>query len=474
MRRFGRFEGFGSRPARLVTILAAAIVALAVLAPPAVAKVRRPTQAWDPGIEEIAHQVEHLRGLRFRHPVPVDFDLGRGAGGLGDRIATGFSANPDSIAVARHLRALGLLAPGVDLAAEYRGMGSGPLGLYEPTTGTVHVGRRRLDAFGKEIVAHELTHALDDQHFHFERSIGRGELGARAAQAAIEGDARRIEVLYDDARPRAERRRARRELEAVNREYLKGVAHPGAIEWSVVQLDAPYTLGRALTSVVDALPGSGGVGTLLREGFDNDVGTVDPLEAGHSGVWAPSTVTLSSGEVSDGRAETLGAVDLYLLLASRASAQAAFDATSHLTGGYVAWFKRGAAACARMRVNVNSLYRAAALRGIDEWVTAMGPSAQRERVDSAGIVFSSCEGAPALALGAIVVPEEQLAARGQAIAKMLDAHATVVQSSCVGDAVLRDAEYRDRVPTAFVLAADRVPKSAFDAAVARGRALCGA
>jgi hypothetical protein len=475
MRRFGRFEGFGGHAARFGAVLAAAFVTVAVLAPPAAAKVRRPTQAWDPGIEEIAHQVEHLRGLTFRHPVPVDFD--GGGGGRGDRKdVVGFSSDPTSTAVTRHLRALGLLALGVDLAAEYRALGGGDLGYYDPATEAIHVGRRRLDPLAKEIVAHELTHALDDQHFHFERAIGRGELSERASQAVIEGDARRIELLYRAAAPRGQRRRASTELAAVTRQYLQRVDHPADLEWPLVQEDAPYTLGRAMTSVAAALLGPGEVGRLLRERLYNDVGTVDPLQAGTTGGWELDSVPRYTGEVADGHAETIGAVDLYLILASRIPAADAFDAVSRLTGATVAWFTRGLTTCGRIIVTSPGAYQPAALRGISEWVTAMGASARVDRSGDFGrIVFSSCEGAPALAAGAIIVPEVQLAARGQAIAKMLDAHRTVVQSRCVGDAVLRDAKYRSaaaEAAAAFVTA-DSVPVPAFDAALVRAGAGCG-
>jgi hypothetical protein len=474
MRRFGRFEGFGNVAARVGAVLVAALVTLGVLAPPAAAKVRRPTQAWDPGIEEIAHQVERLRGLTFLRPVPVEFDLS-GSGSVGDH-AAGFSSSPTSTAVARHLRALGLLAPGVDLAAEYRALGGGYLGYYEPGIGTVHVARRRLDALAKEIVAHELTHALDDQHFHFERPIGPGELSRRAAQAVIEGDARRIELLYVAALPRAERRRARNENQVVTRQYMKRVDHPADIEWPLVQSDAPYTLGRAMTSVVAAHPASGGVGTLLREQLDTDFGTVEPLQAGRAGAWVQPAVQFYTGEVADGRTETVGAVDLYLLLASRIPAGDAFDAVTNLTGATVAWFRRGSTSCARVSVTSPDADKSVALRGIGEWVTAMGPSARLDPGDFARILFSSCEGAPRLAAGAIMVPEVQLAARGQAIAKMLDAHRSVAQARCVGNAVLRDLTYRSAAAEAVAafINADSVPVPDLDAALARAGAGCGA
>jgi hypothetical protein len=474
MRRFGRFERLGSRAARIASVVAAAIVTLGVLAPPAPAKLRRPTQAWDPGIEEIAHRVERLRGLTFRHPVPIEFDLG-GGGRLGDRDAAGFSSNPASTAVARHLRALGLLAPGVDLAAEYRALGAGYLGYYEPGIGIVHVARRRLDALAKEIVAHELTHALDDQHFHFERAIGPGELSRRASQAVIEGDARRIELLYRAELPRAERRRANDEYLAVTRQYLQRVDHPADIEWPLVESDAPYTLGRAMTSVVAALPGSGGVGTLLRERLDTDAGTVDPLQAGRGGAWVLPAVQFYSGEVADGQTETVGAVDLYLLLASRIPAADAFDAVTHLTGATVAWIRRGSSSCARISVTSPDADKSAPLRAIGEWVAAMGPSARIDPSDVARILFSSCEGASRLAPGAIMVPEVLLAARGHAIAKMLDAHHSMAQARCVGDAVLRDATYRNAVAAAVAafITADSVPVPDLDAALTRGSAACG-
>jgi len=469
MRYFDRFTGVRVGRARTAAFLMAVVVVLGVVTPAAGAKVRRPTLAWDPGIEEIAHQVEHLRGLKFRRPVQVA--LG-GIGFFGDRMSLRFSSNPSSSRDARHLRALGLLAPGVDVTAEYRALAGRALGYYNPASGTVHVRPRRLDAATKEIVAHELTHALDDQHFQFGRSGFGNELRWRAAQAIIEGDARRIELAYRDSLPREERRAAEDQLAMMRARVLKGVRTPADLEWGLVQSDAPYTLGNALTSVVVASRGTDALADLFRSPPHSDVGSVDPLQATTSGTWEERAVGVHAGEVADGSIEAVGAVDLYLLLASRGSASSAFATASQIAGASVAWFRRGSTGCARVTLIPRPGSLTAMSQGVDEWVAAMGAFAAREPADAGAVVFASCEGAPPLAPGAISAPEQLLAARGQAIATSLRAHHTVARVTCIGDSVLIDPTYRDEMAAAV---RDQHPlgPQELDAAMGRARAACG-
>src|SRR4029450_7897565 len=97
---------------------------------------------------------------------------------------------------ARHLQALGLIQDG-DAYARARSQISGPafLGVYQPSSRSITVARGSFDALTKVVVAHELTHALDDQHFDIDAGdrMSRSLLASNGYRAVVEGDAQRIE-----------------------------------------------------------------------------------------------------------------------------------------------------------------------------------------------------------------------------------------------------------------------------------------
>ncbi|HEX4805311.1 MAG TPA: hypothetical protein VFU94_05375, partial [Conexibacter sp.] len=144
----------------------------------------------------VERRVEALRGLRFRRPVPVavvspararrdglaDFDRGRS--GARQR------------ASAELLTLLGLLPPGADLrriaSAVY---GEQVAGYYDPR-------RRRLAlvrgaGVDDVTLAHELTHALEDQHANLQRlEGGPDDDAASAREALVEGSATLVMDRY--------------------------------------------------------------------------------------------------------------------------------------------------------------------------------------------------------------------------------------------------------------------------------------
>jgi len=145
-------------------LLVVAVVAVAG-APDAGAKIRRESWVWDPGVEAIAHRVEALRGLRFRYPVRIVL---RRAG----VIAAPNGAQSDAASLARglrHLQALGVVPATATVTDLTSGATRHPLGQYHPETESITVWRARMDALARVVIAHELTHALDDQHYHFAR-----------------------------------------------------------------------------------------------------------------------------------------------------------------------------------------------------------------------------------------------------------------------------------------------------------------
>ena len=159
----------------LVAILA--VVAMSVLAPSASASSTTTTapapKQWDPQIQPIAEKVAALRHLEFDHPVEVRF-LSEAAFEKRQRGSRDDLSASDEAQLRRtqgQLRALGIIGQDVDLFEAGNDIGSSDvLAYYNPSNKRITVkGTGDLDAATELTVAHELTHALQDQRFDLGR-----------------------------------------------------------------------------------------------------------------------------------------------------------------------------------------------------------------------------------------------------------------------------------------------------------------
>jgi hypothetical protein len=162
--------------------------------PPAAAAARTPV-----AVRAVQADVTELRGLRFRRQVPVTIEA---PARLARRLLRTLDAETDEAdeaRVGRALAVLGQLPRGTDLPRLRRRIqAESVLGFYlpgRPPKGRLHVrSSHGLDPYAKVVLAHELTHALTDQHFDLTRSdrlaaaTGRDDEAAAYA-ALVEGDA---------------------------------------------------------------------------------------------------------------------------------------------------------------------------------------------------------------------------------------------------------------------------------------------
>ena len=155
----------------------------------------------DRAVAELIAFVERARGLEFKAPVEVDFlapDEFRERL-LGDMKPTAQDRR-EVEEVAGALRALGLLEPGIDLIEAFEDLlGAGVVGFYSYDTKSLAVRGEDLGPYTRSVVVHELTHALDDQHFGLERpALDEDSEASGAFEALVEGDAMRVEEEYVD------------------------------------------------------------------------------------------------------------------------------------------------------------------------------------------------------------------------------------------------------------------------------------
>jgi hypothetical protein len=169
--------------------------------PPAGAEAA-PAQIDEAAWSELQDWVSQLRGLPLLRPVPLvqlDPEAFRA------REAAIYRAYLDPADLERTqqlLVGLGLLDPDDDLASIMVDLYSAlPIGFYDTLDGTVYA-RASADPNGpleRVILAHEFTHALQDQHFNILRLYQQAEPNAdrdQALSALVEGDALIVQEMY--------------------------------------------------------------------------------------------------------------------------------------------------------------------------------------------------------------------------------------------------------------------------------------
>ncbi len=150
-------------------------------------------------VDQIVQFVEAARGHEFVTPPVVEF-LSE-ADFRAEVLASLDAAKPGVDADEVAFTALGWIQPGVSLWEQYQiAFGGGVVGFYDPITEELKVRGTELTPYRREVIAHELTHALDDQLFDLSDidSDGLIDEGYLAALVAIEGSASEVQRKYFD------------------------------------------------------------------------------------------------------------------------------------------------------------------------------------------------------------------------------------------------------------------------------------
>ena len=424
---------------RSVRIAAAVTLAVAISVGTGAAPGGASGQDWDPRIAELAHDVEELRGLDFEHPVPVRVldDAAFDARYSKNQKITA-SDRKDFARTNATTLAIGLIEEPMDLDSLQSAFGSHVLGYYDPHRQEIVV---RGDTFQspstRVTLAHELTHALQDQHFGI-RAVSRKARGTESGvpRALIEGDATRIEEAYRDGlsdqdRQQTEDATAAAIDEADDLPPIIGVTMSGS-----------YYLGEVVTLLLEADGGQRRVDDAFRNPPLDDLVLIDPealLDPFDAITVSPPK--LAKGEHALGKSYAFGAWGLYLMLASRLPTADALAAAERWGGDSYITFERGATPCLRMSVvgrggrdDAHALDTA-----IRAWAAA-APSDVQTTVEVDTVTMTSC----APAGGAAPVSEDVLmralthvALRNTLAVSGLTAGLDPGESKCIGTEVLR-------------------------------------
>lgn len=211
-------------------------------------------------IDRLSRETEQIRGLQFLRPVNVAF-LDDEAFGIRLRQTVEEDLeDADLETVERIWQALGVIDADLSLkTALLDALDAGVLAYYDPETEELVLRGLELNPFTQATLVHELTHALDDQHFDLDRFSDDevdddGEKEA-AFSFLVEGTASWVEEQWADRLPDADQA-ARSRLGA---EAAAAMDIGGLPEVLLVDISLPYWLGPQFVAELVERAGTDGV-----------------------------------------------------------------------------------------------------------------------------------------------------------------------------------------------------------------------
>ena len=413
---------------------------------------RRPAK-WDTRIVALVTFVEKHRKLRFDHPIPVEF-LDDAA--FRKRVETDDSKvtkadRRDAKRYGEELRALGLIKGQVDiLGASSDLAGADTLGYYDQDRKKMVIRGQDLKATDVRVtVVHELTHALQDQHFDLNKLSGKAKTSGEdnALTALVEGDATRIENQYLDTLPKTEQDAYYADLDQEIAANTPGVAGTDLAEVPPILglLDeVPYDLGTPFVDVVAAEGGSKAIDAAFRHPPTSDQQIIDP--AAYFARPRPAArppPTLDAGDTRVGKADDFGAFSLFVLLSARLSFADALE-----RGRGVGWRQLADPEPRRHDVRAHRVpgpgrratrYLAEQLRA---WAAAGPASAATVEGRVGDTLLTACDNGTGTAppFDAISLNVSLLATRSELIRQGITAKYPPVPATCLADKVVNDTQ----------------------------------
>jgi hypothetical protein len=321
-------------------------------------------------VDEISGVVEAERGLAFTEPVDVEL---AGEGEFQRRLLDDFDEGVDDLRNTEVLlKAFGLVEADVDLVEAMRTLlGAGVVGFYDPETDELVVRGTALTPYVRTTIAHELTHALDDQRFDLDRpeyDDADDEIDF-GFSALVEGNARRVEDAYR-ARLSDEER-----LDAAAEELsLGGGLDLGDVPLVLVDLiSAPYGLGHDFVVQLIDDGGQEALDAAFNAPPRTSEQVIDPAayEAGEGAIEVE--VPAVAGQVVD--QGVAGQFLIQVVLADALDEDQARAAASGWGGDWVVAWRDGQRPCATLAAVGDGAADTAELRGaFEDWAARGGPA----------------------------------------------------------------------------------------------------
>jgi hypothetical protein len=404
------------------------------------ASVSYPAQ-WDPRVAGLVAFVEHTRGLTFEHPVRVEFMT---EAAFKKRVTT----SPDSMSKKDRanlenevgfLRALGLVSGHLDLLAAVNQTSSeGVLAFYDPTDKVIHIRGTKLDIATRVTVVHEMTHALQDQHFNLlklQKMNHDDESGS--IQALVEGDATQVENAYVDKLSAADKAAYDAQSAAQGAQAnFKGV--PPVLQ---IMFGAPYEFGPPLVEVLRAKGGQASLDHAFRYPPMSQEQIFDPVK--FINYDKPEKVAQPSAPA---RAKvfdrgTFDPIGWYVMLSERIDAHRALQAVDGWGGDqYIAYHTSDNRLCQRTRYQGETPADTDTMQhALDSWMQALPVKTASVTRDGSTLLFESCDPGEAVkvatghSMQAIALPASRVALL-QSI--LHDGGVSLDTAQCIADRVV--------------------------------------
>ena len=181
------------------------------------------------------------------------------------------------------LRAVGLIGPDVDLLDATSDLQkSGVLAYYRTTRKSITVKGKDIDDVATRVtLAHELTHALQDQHFdltELQRKAAKTHSGT-VLRTIIEGDAVRIQNDYVETLSKGDQSKYAGDSAQRGTDARTEASDAGVPESLSVLFEAPYDLGPLMLEAVLAERKEAGINELFRRPPTSDSVVPHALDA---------------------------------------------------------------------------------------------------------------------------------------------------------------------------------------------------
>ncbi len=362
-------------------------------------------QRWDKRLSDLASFVEDTRHLRFEHPVEARFvtvaeykELASVGSGAADLTA---QDKEDIANFNGEMRALGLIDKDTDVFEQSNQIvDDGSLAYYDPDKKEVVVRGTGFTVDTRVTLVHELTHALQDQHFDLSRSF-RTSGGDAFFHALGEGDAVRVENEYIDQLSEADQETF---FEAADQQGADAEESLDDIAPALLQMfEAPYALGEPMTTLIVAEKGVKELDRLFRRPPESDEGmfNVFTLLDGDKPqrVAAPK---LGAGEEQTDEGD-FGSITWYITLANFVDQRTALRAVDGWGGDSYVGYKKGGKSCIRIAFEGDAARDNVEMSGaLNQWKEAFPPGGVRVTTTTDRVELDACEPAdvPAPQVGA--------------------------------------------------------------------------
>jgi hypothetical protein len=417
-------------------ILAIVAAGLAIVLPRISNGVAYP-KAWDLRVAPIAQFVQRERGLTWKHPVRVNFlPPSKFDALVTNKNASSSSATKFGENLYDAVRALGVVSGNANLAKSAQQFAQADiLGEYVDSDRTVYVRGDALTPYVRSVVAHELTHALQDQYFNLGRIRSGHKDDDLSVTALVEGDAVRVQYAYERSLSKADQTLLVQEEQQAGNQAESSNNQDEIPQFLIDQAEFPYDFGPTFVAALLAKGGNAEVDAAFRNlpTVDSEIVNADSYTAGE----ATPTVTvppLPAGAHQIIPPSGFGLVPLTEMLGDQIGFHDAWSAVQGWQQDQWVPYTLDGHVCANLDVLDSTA--AALVQGGRVWASHL-PSAT-VRQSGAVVYFHSCDPGPAWKPAPPVNdPYRALAIRSDITYQLITfGHATPKLATCTAEALV--------------------------------------